>query len=315
MKNAWLVVDKGKIGSQNQCIGLAEALGVPYVLKSIHVKFPWYYLPRSIWPRAQAAVEHGENLFAEPFPSLIIASGRSSAQIAASLKKQHPQTKTIYLMDPRMDVRAFDHVIAPAHDTLKGPNVIESLGMLNRVTPEILKAEGEKFAPHFEHLKGKRVALLIGGASKHYAMDEKVLLKLGKSLKEIHHPMPLSLMITFSRRTTPEQRKIFMEAIEGVPAYVWDEKPPNPYFALLSLADFIITTQDSTSMVTEACGTGKPVYVVELEGSSAKFDLFYRQLNQRGAVNFFQGVLLDFQSRPLQETKRIAEGLKKLWKS
>ena len=49
---------------------------------------------------------------------------------------------------------------------------------------------------------------------------------------------------------------------------LWDGTGDNPYFAFLALADAIVVTEDSVNMVTEAAGTGKPVYVQELSGRS-----------------------------------------------
>lgn len=313
MKNAWLIVDKGKIGSQNQCIGLAEAMHIPYTLKSIHVKFPWYYLPRDFWPSPNVCVENGEKLFAPPYPEIIIASGRSAAQIAASIKKKNPQIFTIYLMDPRMDHKYFDYIVAPAHDVLKGPKVIESMGMLNRVTPALLEQDEAHFKETFDDLPGEKIAVLIGGKSKHYKMTAYDMRKLGESLQTCYSNSPIALMVTFSRRSTHEQRDAFLKAIEGIPSYIWDDLPPNPYFAMLNAADYVLVTQDTTSMVTEACATGKPVFVVELPGHSEKFNRFYNLLKVRGTIDYFKGHFYHFPYQPLQETKRIAVLLNKLW--
>ena len=38
----------------------------------------------------------------------------------------------------------------------------------------------------------------------------------------------------------------------------------NPYFGILGLADKFIVTADSISMLSEACATGKPVYMFDL---------------------------------------------------
>jgi hypothetical protein len=47
--------------------------------------------------------------------------------------------------------------------------------------------------------------------------------------------------------------------------YRWTPQPTeNPYFGFLGLADSIIVTGDSMSMVAEACATRKPVYIFDL---------------------------------------------------
>src|SRR6185369_4221368 len=74
-----------------------------------------------------------------------------------------------------------------------------------------------------------------------------------------------SLMVTTSRRTGDR----LAEAIEDfltAPVYFYDWKDEdveskNPFFAFLGLADAVIATGDSISMCSEACATGKPVYI------------------------------------------------------
>src|SRR5262249_1170230 len=44
----------------------------------------------------------------------------------------------------------------------------------------------------------------------------------------------------------------------------WAARGDNPYLAFLGLADAIIVTGDSISMLAEACATGKPVHIFDL---------------------------------------------------
>ena len=39
---------------------------------------------------------------------------------------------------------------------------------------------------------------------------------------------------------------------------VWDGQGDNPYFGMLALADLIVVTQDSVSMISEAAATTAP---------------------------------------------------------
>ena len=64
----------------------------------------------------------------------------------------------------------------------------------------------------------------------------------------------------------------------GVPHFVWDGTGENPYYAFLAAADAIVTTEDS---VTEAAGTGKPVYVQRLKGGSTRIGRFHQLMRDR----------------------------------
>jgi hypothetical protein len=78
---------------------------------------------------------------------------------------------------------------------------------------------------------------------------------------------------------------------------VWDGTGDNPYFAFLALSDAIVATEDSINMVTEAAGTGKPVYVQRLKGNSRRLARFHELMQERGATRPFEGKLESWTSR------------------
>jgi hypothetical protein len=65
---------------------------------------------------------------------------------------------------------------------------------------------------------------------------------------------------------------------------------PNPHLGHLAWADAFVITADSISMLSEACSTGKPVYVVGTEHCRWKFSDFHNRLHERGAVRPFTGL-------------------------
>ncbi|THG20285.1 hypothetical protein TEA_004224 [Camellia sinensis var. sinensis] len=64
---------------------------------------------------------------------------------------------------------------------------------------------------------------------------------------------------------------------------------PNPHMGHLAWADAFIITADSVSMLSEACSTGKPVYVIGAERCTWKFAEFHKSLQERGVVRPFTG--------------------------
>ena len=62
-----------------------------------------------------------------------------------------------------------------------------------------------------------------------------------------------SLAVTTSRRTGKQNEAILREGLNGVPLLFWDGKGENPYLGFLALADAIVVTDNSVSMVSEAC--------------------------------------------------------------
>ncbi len=97
------------------------------------------------------------------------------------------------------------------------------------------------------------------------------------------------------------------ERLRGVSAEIWDGSGENPYIGYLALADAIVVTCDSVNMISEACATGKPVYIAELAGAgSSKFLNFQSMLSEAGMARPFTGRLENWQYEPLNETERVA---------
>ena len=113
--------------------------------------------------------------------------------------------------------------------------------------------------------------------------------------------------MTFSRRT-PEPAKRADERPPAPPAghVIWDGQGGNPYFAFLAAADYILVTEDSTNMATEAASTGKPVFVLKMDGSSLKFRLFHEELERQGAARPYGGAFHGWTYEPVNETDRAA---------
>jgi mitochondrial fission protein ELM1 len=119
--------------------------------------------------------------------------------------------------------------------------------------------------------------------------------------------------MTFSRRTPDPARALLAARLRHLPGMVWDGEGENPYFAFLAAADFILVTEDSANMATEAAATGKPVFIVKLEGTSLKFRLFHEALEQQGAARPFGGAFHGWTYEPLAETDRLATEVLRLF--
>src|SRR5690606_22430759 len=95
---------------------------------------------------------------------------------------------------------------APAHDRLKGPNVLSITGSPHRVTPARLAEGAAAFADRLEALPRPRLAALIGGRSMAFDLTEAHAAGLADQIADAVTAAGGSLMLTFSRRT-PEAAK------------------------------------------------------------------------------------------------------------
>jgi mitochondrial fission protein ELM1 len=200
-------------------------------------------------------------------------------------------TKTVFLGNPRTDPSHFDLVIAPAHDGFAGPNVLTTIGSLHRVTPERLAEAAHLWGPKLAHLPHPRLAVLIGGTSKRHDLPNERAEEIAASLTALA-TSGFGLMVTVSRRTPPSARHILNDRLKNhAGAAVFDGEGDNPYFGYLALADGILVTNDSVNMASEACATGKCVYLIELPGQAGKLATFYRHLQDRDLARPFTGTI------------------------
>ncbi|MCA0370379.1 MAG: mitochondrial fission ELM1 family protein [Proteobacteria bacterium] len=307
----WVVCDEGKVGTQNQCVGLAEGLGYEAKVIPVRARFPWSLLPAHLWPCPLKGLEGGP--LSPPWPDLIIAAGRASVAPTAAIRRiTGGRTRVIQMQNPRVSARLFDAIISPRHDGLTGSTIIETKGALHRVTRARLQEEGARFAAKFAHLPRPYTAVLVGGTNRCYTMAPKEMQALAEMLKEALTFTGGALLVSISRRTAPENTQALKDALHGVPTAIWDGEGDNPYFGFLGLADFVVVTCDSVSMTSEACATGKPVYSFDLPGGSRKFSRFHTYFRKLGLTRPFEGRLDAWDNPPLEEMDQVIGRLKEI---
>jgi mitochondrial fission protein ELM1 len=313
----WAVSD-GRAGIENQVIGLAEAVARQHKA-TIEIKrvgwtgrigrLPWW---ANIMPRRWLTPDSG---IAPPWPDIWIAAGRATLPLSIGMRRwSNHQTLVVQIQDPRAPPQLFDLVAPPKHDRLSGEHVFSITGSPHRVTAKRLAAEYARFAHDIDALPRPRVAALIGGRSKAFDLTPE---RAAAIAHEIQLPLEQeggSLLMTFSRRTPDPARALLTARLKHLPGMIWDGEGENPYFAFLAAADFILVTEDSANMATEAAATGKPVFIVKLDGHSLKFRLFHEALEQQGAARPFGGAFHGWTYEPLAETDRLAAEVLRLLK-
>ena len=269
-------------------------------------RLPWWLVP---FPRRWLTPESG---IAPPWPDMMVAAGRATLPVSMRMRRWSKRaTFVVQLQDPRCSPRHFDVVVPPLHDRLSGDNVIPITGSPHRVTTARLNKDYRRFAKRIDPLPHPRVAVLIGGRSKGFDLPSARAVAMAR---EIRNPLEVeggSLMLTFSRRTPEAAKQALIAGLCDLPGVIWDGEGANPYFAFLAGADYILVTEDSTNMATEAAATGKPVFILKMAGHSPKFRLFHETLERHGAARPFGGGFHGWTYPPLQETDRAA---KEIWR-
>jgi hypothetical protein len=311
----WAVSD-GRAGNAGPALGLAEAVGrkcdARIEVKTIGWKgrigrLPWFLNPfpmRALTPDSDIA---------PPWPDIWFAAGRATLPLSMRMRRwSKGRCLVVQIQDPRMPTSPFDLVVAPRHDRTAGANVLQITGSPHRVTPARLEAEAERFKALIDPLPHPRVAVLIGGKSKAHDLSAKRAAEMARDIELPVAQQGGSVMVTFSRRTPDAARAILAARLKHLPGIIWDGEGENPYFAFLAGADYILATEDSANMATEAAATGKPVFILKMEGDSMKFRLFHEDLERLGAARPYGAALHGWTYEPLVETDRAADEVVRL---
>jgi mitochondrial fission protein ELM1 len=300
------VLTEGYAGLRAQALGLAEAAELTPELRDLKPAAPWKWVSARFWPNPLAAVREA---LPAPWPSLAIGCGGMAGAVLAALRRR--AVGVVQVQHPRIDIRGFDLIIANRHDELTGPNVFVVRTALHRVTPERLAAEGEAWRPRLAPLRRPLVAVLLGGSNGRYRLDRAVGAVLGHALAEMARRDGVGIAVTPSRRTDPAVTAIMRAALATAGGWVWDCAGENPYFGMLALADLIIVTQDSVSMISEAAATAAPVMVAALPGSSRRQGLFLEVMRREGRVRMFEGRFAPWPVTPLNDTPAAAAEMRR----
>ena len=301
-----LILTDGKMGDLAQCRGVADAL--PASATEITIK------PSAI--TRLLGIATGDEAFKndvaalEEAPDLVIASGRRTVpflRLAPRLLKNRPLT--VFLKDPRTGKSTADIIWVPAHDRLRGDNVV-----VTDTAPHGHTSERQKEAA--EHLKRRLVGIdltrpwlgvFLGGRTSKVAYDQQTVDRLAGALKEAAKTAG-SVLVTPSRRTPPD----LVSALEGIHPniWIWDGNGDNPYAGMLGACDAFLVTGDSHNMVSEVLSTGRHVMVFRPEGLPRKFHHFLDRMDQLQLITDPQPARFDHHQDAIDATPEIAAAIR-----
>lgn len=303
-------LSKGRAGMISQMSGLAMEIGIRYVSISVHLRFPWKWLPIGAIPRSPLTLTDPQQLNTGRPPRLVISCGRQGVIPALALKKRFgDDVFVVQIQDPKANPACFDLVVVPKHDHLRGDNVYLTMGAIHHITPQRL--ERAKCDATFSALTtgpDPLVAVLIGGPNGCYAFSRGDVDTLIKKLHRMASACSASMIILPSNRTPPEIWHRLKDEF-GDRHYVWNGKGNNPYLAALANATHLIVTGDSVSMTSEAAATGRPVFVEHLTETrtAVRFRRFHKMFQEAGITQPFEGTLYEWTYEPPNDTPQVAK--------
>lgn len=303
-KILWTITD-GSHGMISQANGLAQNISESFIEKKISIKWPWAALQPGFLPINTKIFNNG--FIEKQLPSTIITCGRRSIYASLYLKRKlKKKLVSIHIQNPKININNFDYLVVPNHDDMKGNNVITSVGALHHLTYDKIN-NAKKI---FDYPKNKEiVVIIIGGENKHYNFDKNTINELLKKIKKLNNNENKYYYIFVPSRRTDDSIIKFIKDYFKDEYFIWDKKIENPYLFSLKIGNYFIVTSDSTSMISEAAYTGKPVFVYQLpfKRKSKRIENFHREFEKKGITRSFDEILYQWTYEPLNEAKRIAK--------
>ena len=309
--DCWVITDAAA-GNQRQALALAESLEMPIRHLQLEPGAPWSWLAPRLTIGARLALSPTQReQFAEPWPAVAIGCGRTSALYTRVLRPLSAERcYTVQILDPRIATIHWDMVIAPRHDDLSGPNVLQPLGSLNPIDDAWLR-DGRDANPIFADLPRPRVGVLLGGPRQGITFDPTYIEQLADELLARQRTEGGSLLVLASRRTPRPLFQLLRQRLAGVPGLTWSghDDGGNPYPGVLGWADRLVVTPDSVNMLSEACAVGCPVHTYVMGSLPEKIERFHRELRGAGRLHALDTVA-GAPKQPLRETAAIAATLR-----
>ncbi|MDB3913159.1 mitochondrial fission ELM1 family protein [Candidatus Pelagibacter sp.] len=303
-----ILLTQGMHGMISQVEGLAKALDLDFTHHTVETNRFWKLFPPKLTPISQSVFK---KINSEDF-DVIISCGRKSVIPSIYLKKNSSKKVTnIHIQDPKVNLDNFSYVITPEHDGLNGENVFSTKGAIHYLTKE-------EISNHTNYLKdrlytGKEYFLLIlGGPTKHYDYSDENVSNIFNLFNDLVKKNNLQGIVIPSMRTPKNIIDLAKNKL-GEKSLVIDTVDKKAYLSALSIAKYIAVTCDSTSMISEAALTGKPIYVADIptQKNDQRIKKFKELFHQLNIIKKLENKLETWDYEILDETSRVAKEIKK----
>ena len=302
-----LLLTEGLHGMISQVEGLAKALDLDYFHEKIELNSPWNLIPPSFTPKKKFIFK---NQVTKEF-DVIISCGRKSVIPSIILKKNSSKkVVNIHIQNPKVSLDNFDIIVAPDHDSIEGSNVLISKGAIHYLTSDEINKAKDYLEDKIEKQK-EVITLILGGPTKYYNYDNESMIQIFSKINKQIVEKNMQLIVIPSNRT-PKEIITFAKEYFNKNRLIVETVDKKAYLSSLALSKFIVVTCDSSSMISEAALTGKPVYVAMIppKKNDKRFKKFRTLFEDLNIIKELGNELVTWKYESLDETKRIAKEIK-----
>jgi mitochondrial fission protein ELM1 len=299
-----LLLTEGMHGMISQVEGLAKALDLEFIHEKIELNNFWKLLPPKVTPIQDFVFK---NNIISHF-DIVISCGRKSVIPSIYLKQKYKnKILNIHIQEPKVALNNFDFIVVPEHDGLIGKNVLTSKGAIHYLTNNDLD-KNENYLKDKIDTQKKIVTLVIGGPTKYYNYESKVVDEIFKKVENNFLNNNYQLIVIPSMRT-PQSIIDKAKSFFGDNQIIITNVDKKAYLSALKISNHIIITCDSTSMVSEAAITGKPIYVAQMPAvkNDQRFKSFFNLFESLNIIKPLDNSVKNWTYTKLNETDRIAK--------
>ncbi len=302
-----LLLTEGMHGMVSQVEGLAKALNLNFIHEKIELNNFWKFLPPKITPVKSFVFKNKINQYF----NIVISCGRKSVIPSLYLKNKYKsKIINIHIQDPKVSLNNFDFVVAPEHDGITGSNVLTTKGAIHYLTKDELVLSQNYLKSKIDPKK-KIVSFIIGGPTKYYSYNDSIIDGIFSRVKKSFIQNNYQAIIIPSMRTPKKIIEMAQNYFDN-DQIVIPNVDKKAYLSSLQLADHIIVTCDSTSMISEAALTGKPIYVAQMPAikKNNRFKDFFELFESLNIIKSLGTSIEDWNYEKLDEIQRISSYIK-----
>ena len=300
-----LLLTQGMHGMISQVEGMAKALNAEYSHKIVRLSFPWNLIPPKFTPVSEITLKDKIYLTENETPDLIISCGRKSVIPSILLKRKNSKIFTIHIQNPKVSFKNFDAIIAPKHDNLNGDNVYSSNGAIHYITEKEINNAKNYLANKIK--SQKIISLILGGPNKYYSFSKEQLIKIFNEIKSNFISKGYEAIVIPSMRTPKSSIELATKEMSKC-GHVVDSVDKQAYLSAYALATYVVVTCDSTSMISEAATSGKPIYVAHMKTkkNNYRFKRFFKLFKEMGITRDLGEKVETWTYHKHNEAERIA---------
>ncbi len=303
-----ILLTQGMHGMISQVEGLAKALDIDFTHHTVELNNFWKIFPPKLTPISQSVYQKiNQSEF-----DLIISCGRKSVIPSIHLKNNSKKKVfNIHIQDPKVNLNHFDFIVAPEHDSIYGQNVINTKGAIHYLTDDEIIKNKDYLNSFVKKDQRKICSLILGGPTKYYDYSSVNIKNIFSNLNNLLKKNDFQLVVIPSMRT-PKNSIDYAREYFGKNHTIIDNVDKKAYLSALSISEIIIVTCDSSSMISEAALTGKPIYVANIlpKKNDKRFQKFRNLFRQLNIIRNLGEEEQNWNYQKLDETNRVAKIIK-----